>query len=77
MECLLNAGGHLVWEYSFWYRSFAGVWLIFLFGYFHFYVAVILVLRLKTMRARLTAVGGIWAVAIAMNLIGWAAGWRY
>ena len=47
VECLLNAGGHLVWEYPWWHRSFKGVWLIFLFGYFHFYVAIIIVINLK------------------------------
>jgi hypothetical protein len=30
VECLLNIGGHLVWEYPFWNLSFGGVWLIFL-----------------------------------------------
>ena len=34
VECLLNAGGHLIWESSFWNLSFRGVWLIFFFGYF-------------------------------------------
>ena len=77
VECLLNAGGLLVWEYPFWARSFGGVWLIFLFGYFHFYVAVILVLRLKTLRQRLIAVGAIWGLGVAMNLFGWAMGWIY
>ena len=50
VECLLNAGGHLVWEYPWWHRSFKGVWLIFLFGYFHFYVAALLVIGMKTIR---------------------------
>ncbi len=76
VECLLNAGGHLVWEYRFWNRSFEGVWLIFLFGYFHFFAAAILVNSLKSIRARLMVIGGIYAVAIigngvAMGLLGW------
>ena len=29
VECLLNKGGLLVWEYPFWHRSVGGVWLIF------------------------------------------------
>ncbi|MBI4952990.1 MAG: hypothetical protein HY908_13230 [Myxococcales bacterium] len=70
VECLLNAGGLLVWEYPFWNRSFAGVWLIFLFGYFHFYVAIILVLRLSTLKRRLAAVGGIYGLAVAGNVVG-------
>ena len=39
VEVLLNMGGHLVWAYEYWNRSWKGIWLIFLFGYFHFYVA--------------------------------------
>ncbi len=53
VECLLNIGGHLVWEYPFWNLSFGGVWLIFLIGYFHFYVAVILVIGMKTDRRKI------------------------
>jgi len=78
IECLLNIGGHLVWEYPFWNRSFGGVWLIFLFGYFHFYVAAILVNGLASMRHRLYALGGIYGVAVLMNVIGlWALEWTY
>jgi hypothetical protein len=70
IEWWLNVGDLLIWEYAFWNRTFFGVWLIFLFGYFHFYVACILVLHLKTMRNRLIAVGSIWGVAILLNIIG-------
>ena len=64
VECLLNIGGHLVWEYPFWYLSFKGVWLIFFFGYFHFFCFAILVISLKSMKAKLTTVGIIYAVPI-------------
>ncbi|MCA9519325.1 MAG: hypothetical protein KC609_00060 [Myxococcales bacterium] len=78
IEIFLNKGGLLIWEYSFWNRSFGGVWLIFLIGYFHFYVGVILVLSLRSVRARLFAVAGIYTVAIALNVIGMGVmGWRY
>jgi hypothetical protein len=78
IEIGLNIGGHLVWEYAFWNRSFGGVWLIFLFGYLHFYVAIILVLSLRQMKHRLVAVGSIWGVAILMNLFGMGImGWTY
>jgi len=70
VELVLNKGGLLVWEYSFWNASFAGVWLIFLFGYSHFYAAVILVLRIRSMRRRLAAVLGIYGVAVVGNAIG-------
>jgi len=78
VECFLNIGGHLVWEYAFWERSFAGVWLIFLFGYFHFYVAAILVIGLSTLRKKVIAVGAIYGVAIVANLVAMGLlGWVY
>ncbi len=70
IECLLNLGGHLVWEYEWWNLSFKGVWLIFLFGYFHFYVAMILVLGLKTIRAKVVAVSSLYALAAMANVVG-------
>jgi len=78
IECLLNLGGHLIWEYPFWNRSFGGIWLIFLFGYFHFYVAVILVLRIKKTRNRIIAVSLIYLTAVLMNVIAFGfLGWYY
>jgi hypothetical protein len=70
VEVLLNIGGHLVWVYPWWMRSLTGVPLIFLFGYLHFFVAVIIMLSLKTTKSRLIFVGAIYAVAITMNIIG-------
>jgi len=78
VEWFLNVGGHLVWAYSFWNRSFEGVWLIFLIGYFHFYVAIILILSMRRMRQKLIAVGSLYAIAVVMNVIGMGVmGWRY
>lgn len=78
VEVLLNMGNHLVWEYPFWNRSFAGVWLIFLIGYFHFFVAVILVTGMKSNRSKVVAVASLYAVAVVMNIIGMGImGWRY
>lgn len=70
VECLLNIGGQLVWEYPFWNLSFGGLWLIFLIGYFHFYVAAILVIGMKTDRSKIGAISLIYSVPIIMNLIG-------
>ena len=69
VECLLNAGGHLVWEYPWWNRTFAGVWLIFLFGYLHFYVAALLVIGMKTHKAKITTISTLYAIAIVANVI--------
>ncbi len=70
VECLLNMGGHLVWEYRLWNLSFKGVWLIFLFGYFDFFVACIIVVALKTIKSKLTMVSILYAIPIIGNIIG-------
>lgn len=78
VECLLNAGGHLVWEYPWWHRSFKGVWLIFLFGYFHFYVAIIIVINMKTIQRKIITVSSLYAIAIIANVVAMGfLGWRY
>jgi hypothetical protein len=77
IECALNIGGHLTWTYPWWKLSFGGVWLIFLFGYFHFYVACILVLRLKTLKKRIIALASIYGIAILMNVLAGILGWVY
>ena len=78
VECLLNIGGHLVWEYPFWNRSFGGVWLIFLFGYFHFFCFAIWVITRQNLKSKLKIIGAIYAVPIIMNAIALGLlGWRY
>ncbi|MCM2284293.1 MAG: hypothetical protein NDI81_05905 [Desulfobacula sp.] len=78
VEWFLNKGGHLIWEYPFWNRSFKGVWLIFFFGYFHFYVAALLVINMKTIRAKLTTVTSLYTIAVLANIYGLGImGWRY
>ncbi|MBX7256866.1 MAG: hypothetical protein K1Y02_10940 [Candidatus Hydrogenedentes bacterium] len=78
VEWFLNKGGHLVWEYEFWNRSFKGVWLIFLFGYFHFYVAMIFVLSRKTMKAKIATNVFLYSLAIGLNVVCMGVlGWLY
>jgi len=78
VECVLNLGGHLVWEYPFWERSFKGFWLIFLFGYFHFFCAIIFVITRKAMRTKLFTIGAIYSLAVFMNILGfWVFKWQY
>ncbi|MBW1785565.1 MAG: hypothetical protein JRK53_02935 [Deltaproteobacteria bacterium] len=78
VECMLNLGGHLVWEYPWWNLSFGGVWLIFFFGYFHFYVAAILVLAMKTPRAKAMTIASLYGIAAAANIVaGGVLGWVY
>mgnify|MGYP001300089239 CR=1 FL=1 len=70
VECLLNSGGHLVWEYPFWRLSFGGVWLIFLIGYLPFYGAANLVIGMGSNLRKTQAVVAIYCVPVGMNLIG-------
>jgi len=78
VECLLNVGGHLIWEYEYWRLSFKGVWLIFLFGYFHFFFFANIVIGLSTIKKKIIAVGIIYAVPIIMNIIALGfLGWMY
>ncbi|HDP79297.1 MAG TPA: hypothetical protein ENN21_00475 [Spirochaetes bacterium] len=78
VECLLNIGGHLVWEYPCWYLSFKGVWLIFLIGYFHFFCFAILVITRKTMKSKIAILSVIYGVPLVMNIIAFGfMGWRY
>ncbi|MEA3470332.1 MAG: hypothetical protein U9R24_01285 [Thermodesulfobacteriota bacterium] len=78
VEVILNVGGHLVWEYPWWNKSFGGIWLIYFFGYFHFFVAAIIVMSLKTIKAKAVMVSIIYAIAIVGNVIGLGIlGWVY
>ncbi len=78
VEVLLNIGGLLVWEYPFWNRSFGGIWLIFVFGYFYFYAAIIFVLGLKKRSRQVLAVAAIYAVPVLMNVVARVfLGWNY
>lgn len=70
IETILNIGGLLVWTYPFWNLSFGGIWLIFFFGYFHFFVAAILVMRMDSKRKKIITIITIYGIAIVMNIIG-------
>ncbi len=77
VECILNYGGLLIWEYPFWNRTFAGVWLILIIGYFIFFLGALIMISLKKMKSKLTMLGIVYAVPIAMNIIASVLGWRY
>mgnify|MGYP005839329399 CR=1 FL=1 len=77
VEVILNAADLLVWEYPWWYRSFGGVWLIFLLGYFYWFVAINIMLDMKSMKRKLAFIGAIYAVPVFMNVLAAALGWRY
>ena len=69
VECGLNMGGLLVWEYPWWNRSFSGIWLIFFFGYFHFYVAILFVLWLKSHKARIFVIASLYIIPLIANIV--------
>jgi hypothetical protein len=78
VECLLNIGGHLVWEYPFWQLSLKGIPLIFLIGYFHFFCAAIWVITRKTVKAKIALVTLFYCVPVLMNILAFGFfGWNY
>ncbi|MCC6554117.1 MAG: hypothetical protein IT372_14015 [Polyangiaceae bacterium] len=78
VECLLNMGGHLVWEYPFWCLSPEGIPLIFLLGYFHFFCAAIWVITRKTMAAKIRLLVFFYSVPTVMNVLAFGLfGWSY
>jgi len=70
VECFLNVGGHLVWEYPFWCRTPLGVLPIYLGGYVPLMASAMLVLRMGSTRKRLLYVFSTYSVAVVLNVIG-------
>ncbi len=70
IECYLNAANMLVWEYSFWDRTLAGVWLIVLFGYFWFFAITKFMLERKTMQKKIMVPVVLFTAAVLLNIIG-------
>jgi len=64
VEILLNIAGMLVWEYPWWNATPWGVILIFLFGYFHFFVGAFIVYDLRDIKQKYKAIGIIYGVGI-------------
>jgi hypothetical protein len=78
VECILNIGGQLVWAYPFWNLSIGGIWLIFLIGYFEFFVAINLVIRMKNDKNKKLAIIIIYTIPIILNVIFMGIlGWVY
>jgi len=74
VEILLNSVGALTWEYSWW--SARAPWLIFLCGYFHFFLVSFWVHDMEKVKSKAIAVGTIFAVDIlALILFGAVLRW--
>jgi hypothetical protein len=69
VECLLNIGGLLIWEYWWWNLSFTGVWLIWIFGYFIFFAAANIVIGMDDDANKKKAIAVIFSIAIGLNVI--------
>ena len=77
VECCLNAGGLLVWEYPFWTRSLVGIWPIFFLGYFWFFAWAILVITRATLKAKIVVAAIPYAAGLVLALVAAGLGWRY
>lgn len=78
IECTLNKAGLLIWEYPWWSRTIAGIWLIYLIGYFIFFAGANIIVDLKTNKQKITMLSIIYAVPIILNIIGLGImGWKY
>ena len=74
VEVLLHAVGALTWDYSWW--NARAPWLIFLVGYFPFFVVAFWVHDLAGVSKKALTVGVIYLVDIVgLVLFGWILGW--
>ena len=67
VEVLLNSIGALTWDYPWW--SARSPWLIFLFGYLHFFIISFWVHDMKSVRKKPLTVGAIFAVDLTCIVI--------
>jgi hypothetical protein len=67
VEVLLNAIGALTWDYPWW--SASAPWLIFLFGYLHFFLVAFWVHDMESVRKKAITVGVIMAVDLVCIIL--------
>ncbi|HOZ72085.1 MAG TPA: hypothetical protein PLQ29_08170 [Spirochaetales bacterium] len=77
IECALNAGGHLVWDYRFWERTLIGVPLIFVIGYLWFFAWAILAITRGSTKGKATIAAVPYVAALVLNVAGAALGFKY
>ena len=74
VEVFLNAADALTWDWPWWSRG--APWLIFLFGYLHFFLVAFWVHDMKSMKSKLVTLGVIYGVdAFALILFAGILGW--
>jgi len=67
VEVLLNSIGALTWDYAWW--STRAPWLIFLFGYLHFFLVSFWVFDMETVKKKAITVGAIFAFDILLVVV--------
>ncbi|MBT3389733.1 MAG: hypothetical protein HN413_04920 [Chloroflexi bacterium] len=67
VEVLLNQIGALTWDYPWW--SASSPWLIFLFGYFHFFLVSYWVHDMDTLKKKIITVGVIYGMVLVEILV--------
>jgi hypothetical protein len=74
IEVLLNAVDALTWDWSWWDANTP--WLIFLFGYLHFFIVAFWVHDMESIKKKAVTTGVIWTIAIILVLVfGVGLGW--
>ncbi|MEN8242613.1 MAG: hypothetical protein ABFS17_11870 [Chloroflexota bacterium] len=67
IEVLLNQIGALTWDFSWWDANTP--WLIFLFGYLHFFLVSFWVFDMERLEQKIKVVGGIFAFDLVLVLV--------
>jgi len=67
VEVLLNEIGALSWDYSWW--DAGTPWLIFLFGYLHFFLVSFWIFDMESLKKKITIVGSIYAFNVLLILV--------
>ena len=74
VEVFLNGAGALTWDWAWWNRG--APWLIFLFGYLHFFLVAFWVHGMRSRRRQLATLGVIYGVdalclVVFAGILGW------
>ena len=67
VEVLLNEIGALTWDYSWW--DAGNPWLIFLFGYLHFFLVAFWIFDMVSLKKKITIVGSLYAFDVLLILV--------
>ena len=74
VEVFLNAADALTWDWPWWSRG--APWLIFLFGYLHFFLVAFWVHDMKSLKQKIVTLGAIYGVAtVSLVVFGGVLGW--